>query len=246
MLLQNGDNEILWFIAALFVYSVIFYWIDRLCSTPLMLMVVSVILFAVNSLALHHWGVGPVYWHVECFGCACFYMAAGRIYRIYEQKIDSRVSFWIVAVLALLYTIYIMWSGTGYGHTGSYYIIDSMAITLAGLVLIIAISKRIFHNSRFLLFVGANTLVYFAFHGKAYSLILTLGRRMWPQVIESGDFTTDIIVAAAVVLLDAVILIPVSMAINRYIPHILGRNFTLWQTGDESRHNKSMETDVNK
>ena len=28
LLLQNGNNQILWFIAALYIYSIIFYWVE--------------------------------------------------------------------------------------------------------------------------------------------------------------------------------------------------------------------------
>ena len=34
LLFQNGENELLWFVAALYVYSLIFYWIERIAVKP--------------------------------------------------------------------------------------------------------------------------------------------------------------------------------------------------------------------
>lgn len=230
LLFQNGENEILWFIAALFVYSVIFYWIDWICRTPKQLLWFSIVLFIINSIALHWFDMPAVPWHLFSFGCACFYMALGRLYRIYEAKFDSMINGWILAVCIVVYAGYIYISQLYIGHSGSKAVIDSMLITLIGLVILITISKRYIHNSRFLLFVGANTLFYFAFHGKVYSLILFGINKTVPTLLENNSLSTDLFVAFAIVLVDALILIPPTKIVNRYCPQILGRNFKLWGT----------------
>lgn len=228
LLLQNGENEILWFIAALFVYSVIFYWVDWICRTPTQLLLFSCCLFAINSIAVHWFDMPAVPWHLQSFGCACFYMALGKLYRMYEERLDSMINGWILASCIIVYILFIFISQRYIGHFGSKWVIDSMLITLIGMAILITISKRYIHNSRFLLFVGANTLFYFAFHGKAYSLILFGINKTAPSLLENNPLATDLLVAFAVVLVDAMILIPPTKIVNRYCPQILGRNFKLW------------------
>ena len=228
LLLQNGENQILWFIAALFVYSLVFYWIDRFCAAPMRLLAVAAALFAADCIVLYHIGIPRLAWHVEYAGCACFYMALGKLYRLYEPRIDAVLSLPVLAALAVAYVAAIILAGREIGHYGSYAIIDSMAITVVGLAILISVSKRWLGGSRLLLFVGANSLFYFAFHGKVYSLILTLGGKIAPGLMQGGGFATDLAVAAAVVLLDALLLVWPAKAVNRWFPQILGRNFRLW------------------
>lgn len=228
LLLQNGENQILWFIAALFIYSMLFYWIDRLCQTPKMLLIVAVCFFVINSIAYHWMNLRSEYWHLDAFGCACFYMALGRIYRIYETRIDRLIKGWVIAVMALAYCTFIYFSNSYISFFGSYAIIDSMLITLIGLVLILTISKKYFNNSRLMLFVGANTLLYFAFHGKAYSLILAVGQKIAPGVLDNDSLIANVAVALGVVLLDVLILIYPIKAVNRFCPQLIGRKFKIW------------------
>lgn len=228
LLLQNGENQILWFIAALFVYSLVFYWIDRFCATPLRLLIVSVALFAADCILLYHIEIPRLAWHVEYAGCACFYMALGKLYRLYEPRIDRLLSLPVLAALAVAYVAAIILTGREIGHYGSYAVVDSMAVTVAGLMLLVTVSKRWIGGSWLLLFVGANSLFYFAFHGKVYSLILALGGKVAPGLMQPGSFAADLAVAAGVVLLDALILVWPAKAVNRWFPQILGRNFRLW------------------
>ncbi len=228
LLLQNGENQLLWFIAALFVYSIVFYWIDRFCATAVRLLVVAVALFAADCLALYHLGMPRIAWHLGYAGCACFYMALGKLYRIYEPQIDRRLTPPVLALLAAVYVAGIMLSKNQIGHYGSYAIVDSMAITVIGLALLISVSKKWLGGSRLLIFVGANSLFYFAFHGKVYSLILAVTGKLAPGLIDTGNFGTDLIVAGAIVILDALLLIYPAKIVTRYCPQILGRNFKLW------------------
>lgn len=228
LLLQNGENQILWFIAALFVYSLVFYWIDRFCATPLRLLLVAVALFAADCIVIYHIGIPRLVWHVEYAGCACFYMALGKLYRMYEPQIDRRLSVPVLVVMAAAYAGAILLAGREIGHTGSYAVVDSMVITVVGLMLLVSVSKRWLGGSRLLMFVGANTLFYFAFHGKVYSLILAIGGKVAPGLMAPGSFAAELAVAAGVVLLDALILIWPAKAVNRWFPQILGRNFRLW------------------
>jgi len=225
---QNGQNQILWFIGALFVYSIIYYFVDIVCKTPAMLFIMATALFIVNSVAVQWCGLPYLPWHLSYFGFACFYMALGSLYKLYESKIDGWINRSTLILLIVGYLLYVYLVDAQISYYGSKAIVDSMMLTMAGLVIIITISKRYLHNNRLLMFVGANTMFYFAFHGKVYSALITGLHKVAPAIVNSGDFFTDLLTGACIVLADALILIVPAMIVNRYCPQILGRNFRLY------------------
>lgn len=89
--------------------------------------------------------------------------------------------------------------------------------------------EKVFQNSRFLLFVGANTLFYFAFHGKGYSLLQTIIERAMSVLSVSHTFLIDEALGFVIVFLDALLLIIPAMLVNRYCPWLLGKGFKLWK-----------------
>lgn len=229
LLFQNGKNQILWFIAALFVYSVLFYFVDYLCKSVKTLLIFSTFLFAVNCITMYCFNITTV-WHIYAFGFACFYMALGSAYREYENIIDRHVRWWMVLLCVVAYAALILVSDKEISFSGSEGILDSMILTVLGLIIVVGISKKYLHNSRLLLFVGANSLFYFAFHGKVYSLLLTMGEKVSYSTFHSENFWVNAVVAFSIVLLDAIILIPPSILVNKYLPQILGKKYNLWKT----------------
>ena len=228
LLFQNGENQILWFIAALYVYSIFFYFVERLAWNSNLLLIFSLVLFIVN--AIYSKCGGPALpWHIDGVGYACFYMGLGKFYRDNAEKcnrfIDNK---WFVACCIIVYISSIAIFDLDISYSGSKYIIDAIVITLTGLVAMIYISKHILNNSRFLLFVGANTLFYFAFHGKGYSLLTVICHSVIPSRILDIALVNDII-ALAIVLLDAALLVVPAIIVNKYMPFLLGRGFKLWQ-----------------
>lgn len=91
------------------------------------------------------------------------------------------------------------------------------------------VSKLVLNNNRFLLFVGANTLFYFAFHGKVYSLLQTVMDRGLVLGSVEHSLQLDLCLGVFITFLDALILIPFALFVNRYIPQVLGKGFKLWK-----------------
>lgn len=229
LLLQNGHNQILWFIAALYIYSIIFYWVEFCFSSINKLLIAGIILFVLNAI-LKYWFMLPsIPWHIDVAGFACFYMALGKFYKHYENKIDKIVSNKILILLLIIYVLSIWLFNLKFSFYGSRYIIDSLIITIIGLTLCVYISKRFLQNNKFLLFVGSNTLFYFAFHGKVYSLLQTITSKVLPTYIIGQNHLSDFGIAICIVLLDAIILIIPMMIVNKYFPQILGKGFKLWK-----------------
>ncbi len=228
LLFQNGENQILWFIAALYVYSVIFYWVEKLGRNGWMLLAVSVGLFFINWV-YKFYELPGIPWHLDGFGFACFYMGIGKLYKEHEAAVNVWVEMKLVVAGALVWyvaliTVFDLHESFGGGKFG----IDALVVTIPGLIVMVYVSKHILANSRFLLFVGANTLFYFAFHGKVFSLLQTmLHKFVSADLLATGGMQDAS--AFAIVFLDAIILILPAMFVNRYCPFLLGKGFKLWK-----------------
>lgn len=229
LLLQNGYNQLLWFIAALYVYSLVFYWIEHFCNSVNTLMGVCSLLFIVNVI-YSYWLKGPnLPWHIMSSGYACFYMALGKYYKYHEKEIDTFWDWRKLLLIAVVYIGFITVTGISCSFNGSKYIIDSAILSVMSLILGVAVSKTLFQESKLMLFVGANTLFYFAFHGKGYSLLQTIVERMMIAMSISHTFWIDEILGFIIVFLDVLLLILPAMFINKYFPWLLGKGFKLWK-----------------
>lgn len=229
LLFQNGENQLLWFIAALYLYSLFFYWVERSCRNTKILFLVSFLLFGMN-VAYSYWLDGPrIPWHLSTVGFGCFYMGLGKVYKDYESRIDRMIGHKSLIVLVCIYLTTVALSERRYSFGGSPLGIDALWITLLGLAVCIYVSKLWINNSRFLLFVGANTLFYFAFHGKVYSLLQTITAKIFAVGGWEHSMWLDTSLGFVITLLDALILILPAMFVNRYTPWLLGKGFKLWK-----------------
>lgn len=229
LICQNGENQLLWFIAALYIYSLIFYWIERFSKTINGLILISLLLFVLNVVYSIWLGLPNIPWHLSSAGFGCFYMGLGKVYRHYEAKIDALMSKSAICLLLVIYIAILCFYNVSISFGGSKYMIDALIITLLGLLVCVYLSKIILNHNRFLLFVGANTLFYFAFHGKVYSLLQTITEKLF--IISDIEHTLmlDFCLGIFITFLDALILIPLALFVNKYIPQVLGKGFKLWK-----------------
>lgn len=228
LLMQNGENQILWFIAALYVYSVVFYWIERWSGNTSRLMIVCSLLFILNGVCVKM-GIPKMPWHIGSIGYACFYMGLGKWYKDHEERVNRVIdNKWAVLLALAFYVSVIALFDLHVSFGGGQWIVDAWSVTVPGLIVMLYISKHLFQNSCFLLFVGANTLFYFAFHGKVYSLLQTICQKMMAADSLESE-VGELLVAFCIVILDALILILPAQIVNRYCPFILGKGFKLWR-----------------
>lgn len=228
LLFQNGTNQLLWFVAALYVYSVIFYWIERYSKGNKALLLVSVGLFILNWIYARL-ELPSIPWHIDTFGYACFYMGMGKWYKENETSVNRYIdNKWLVMCASVIYVAVISLFHLNISFCGSTYLLDSLVITNLGLIVMLYVSKHIWNNSRFLLFIGANTLFYFAFHGKVYSLLQTLCHKLISEDLLAVSFV-HYGLGGVITILDAMILILPAILVNRYCPFLLGKGFKLWK-----------------
>jgi fucose 4-O-acetylase-like acetyltransferase len=229
LLFQNGENQLLWFIAALYLYSLVFYWIERCCKNTKALLLVTFLLFWMN-VAYSYWLEGPcIPWHLNTVGFGCFYMGLGKVYKEYESRIDRMIGNKSLIILVCIYIATVALSERGYSFSGSSLGLDALWINLIGVAVCVYISKLWIENSRLLLFVGANTLFYFAFHGKVYSLLQTITAKVFVMGGFYHSMWIDATLGFVITLLDVLILILPAMFVNRYTPWLLGKGFKLWE-----------------
>lgn len=227
LLFQNGKNELLWFVAALYVYSVIFYWVEKMAGSAKRLFWLSIALFIANSI-YSHFQLPNIPWHLHSAGYACCWMGLGKCYKVYESKIDHYIdNVWAAVCSLIVYVALITAFDLNISFGGSKWVIDSLTVVGLGLIVMLYVSKHVVQHSRLLMFVGANSLFYFAFHGKVYSLLTTICNRFITEDVFAVCGVRDAL-AFGIVFADAVILVIPAILVNRYCPYILGKGFRMW------------------
>ena len=96
--------------------------------------------------------------------------------------------------------------------------------SIIGIATLIIIAKVVKAN-KYINYVGQNTLIYFALHGKVYSVIQTLLKKFavgfYSAVLNSVAFSSLFCLGLSLIL--SVILIVPAYIINRWFPFIVGR-----------------------
>jgi hypothetical protein len=237
---DKGDG--IWFVAALFAAFIPFYFFikkyeDSLCAgekkptviailVALILSVVSIIYTNFFPADLLPWKTTALPWHLEYVFQAMIYMVLGYLFKkqfedIFDRynKLHNRIV--IVAVYVILcYLPYVMNIDFGVGISIAY----TYVCQLIGVAMVVAVSKGIKTN-RYVSYVGQNTLIYFAFHGKVYSIVQTMLKRFagdFYSIILANTAASSVFAGIFAIGLSVVLMIP-AYIINRWLPFIVGR-----------------------
>lgn len=95
---------------------------------------------------------------------------------------------------------------------------------IVGMMLVFAVSKTIPAN-KYMCYIGQNTLIYFALHGKVYSFVEGMLVRFAAPVygaVLSNTLYSNLFAVAFTLALSIILLIP-AYIINRWFPFVLGR-----------------------
>lgn len=118
------------------------------------------------------WNTTSLPWHIEYMFQAMFYMVLGYMFRHnMEAEFDkyNTLKLRIVALLAYLVLVFVPFFGkVKVPMVGD--ILYHYLTVVVGIATLILIAKEIKAN-RYINYVGQNTLIYFALHGKALSVI---------------------------------------------------------------------------
>lgn len=222
-----GDE--LWFVAALFMAYIPFYFFAG-SRRPAVALGIMAGLNLLSQLYRHWmpddwfpWGLNMLPWHLEFVFQAGFWMLVGYDFRRYGEEEFDRWNTWVNRLgLLLVYLVVTL------GPEDLLWLqrlrevpVLTEALGVAGLV---SVCKAVKAN-RYIRFVGANTLVYFAFHGWVYATVELVLQRFaggFYQAWLESSFGSSLL-AVAITLVVSVVLILPAMVVNRWFPWVLGR-----------------------
>ena len=228
MLFQiRGNGDDLWFIALVFVSSLVFYFISKLASKKPIYIISLIVLFAF-SYSYYLLGFRPLPWHLHIVGSAVFYIGVGYYcshYNLIKEEIfkkplflaSSILLYSIMLILSLKYFNNVSFSFYSYGNNIILYFI----ITILGLIFNISLSM----NIRFdlLAFYGQNTLLIFGLHGKLYKLYYELFSRFFGYIKVNYLWGDGILLTILILLCTIATLIPIIKIVNKYLPVLSGK-----------------------
>ena len=233
----RGYNDGIWFVAALFVAYIPFYFISKLSSKSdlakwltLGLTFLAFILINIYTeyCPAFSWGSNALPWHIEYIPTACFFMLLGLYFkREWENKINikNHILFTIIITLTyliLVYTQYYLFKDTLFVIKLPYNIIKQ----LCGVAFLITISK-IIPGFKLLTYIGQNTIIYFALHGKVFSLIQACCKKIIPTIYENilaSNILSPLFAVCLVIIVCLILILP-TWFINKFLPFIVGRKY---------------------
>jgi fucose 4-O-acetylase-like acetyltransferase len=237
---DKGDG--IWFVAALFIAFIPFYFFIKkyedclragkqkptmiAIGIALILSVVSVLYTNLFPAELLPWKTTALPWHFEYVFQAMFYMALGYLFKkqfehIFDRYNQLRNRIIVVAVYVMLrYLPYVRNIDFGIGMSIAY----TYVCQLIGVAMVVAVSKGIKTN-RYVSYVGQNTIIYFALHGKVYSIVQTMLKRFaggFYSIVLANTAASSVFAGIFAIGLSVVLMIP-AYIINRWLPFIIGR-----------------------
>lgn len=108
---------------------------------------------------------------------------------------------------------------------GGYYEIPLSYIqSILGIIVMTGVCKSVKTN-RYISFVGSNTLIYFALHGKVYAVMEEVLRNKLPGFYTAclNNVAASSVLAVLITVTMSFMLIIPAMLINRWFPWVLGR-----------------------
>lgn len=154
-------------------------------------------------------------------------MVLGYIFRLhFEGLLDryntakNRALVWLI-YLAVAYVPFF----TGIEMSMIVDVIYGYVAALMGITAVVMMAK-IVKTNYYINYVGQNTLIYFALHGKVYSVIQTVLKKMAGRAYAAilGNTVVSSVFALMFSLLLSVLLIIPAYIINRWIPFVMGRS----------------------
>ena len=250
----RGQGDQLWFVAALFITFIPFYffirqyeaarknagnglsWLGALAAAALLSLVSALYTAWPAPAKAFPWHSNALPWHIEYVCSGMFYMVFGYVFRSeMEGLFDKRNTPAARAALLTGYLLLVFAQPSLKIHFPPF--VQALYLELSGIIGVITlvmIAKAVKTN-RYISYVGQNTLIYFALHGKVLSVIQVLLRRLAGGFYKGilGNIAASSVFALALSLVLSVLLIAPAYVINREFPFIIGR-------GMEKRKNANL------
>lgn len=235
----RGYGDQIWFVAALFMAFIPFWafieWYSRERAAPVrraVFIAISLVLFIADNLyskytdgSFFPWGSSALPWHVEYIFQGMFYMMLGYCFReAWEARFDALPGAKVAALIFVIYSI-IIYLPYFVALPEAAFAFSAVYVTpIVGIIMVFAVSKLIPAN-KYMCYIGQNTLIYFALHGKVFSFVENMLARFASPLygtILGNVLLSNLFALVFTFLLSLLLLIP-TYIINRWFPFILGR-----------------------
>lgn len=223
----RGIGDGLWFLSALFVAFIPFYFLinwgkpKKACIVSALLSMVSMVYTNIMNPDLLPWHNVALPWHLEYMFQAMFWMTLGYYFKIYGENILDKLN--TTKNSGMIWLLYLM---TVYINVNFWWLMIPLTYirSILGIVSLVLVCKRI-KASKYIRFVGANTLTYFALHGKILAVIEMLVKRVFGKfyLICLGNALMSNVLAILLTIVISIILIIPTMGINKFLPWSVGR-----------------------
>lgn len=235
---SHGDG--LWFVAALFAAFIPFYFfIDKyekagagrkasaLLAVCFLLSLASNLYLLFMDPNLLPWGSARLPWHIEYIFVGMFWMVLGYLFRqrfegTFDRSIGTGTKLGIAAGFLFLVCAPCWLDIALPGKTAA--LGYAYLCSFTGVFALVNAGKMIKPN-RYMLYIGQNTLLCFAFHGKIFTVMEVAMAKfcgsLYSSVLADPVASTVFAVVFAVVL-SLILVIPIYV-VNRWFPFLLGR-----------------------
>jgi fucose 4-O-acetylase-like acetyltransferase len=242
MFLQiRGLNDKMWFLAALFVAFIPFYFFidvyeksDRGTKATAILIIVSLGLSVLSRIytlvvdpEVFPWKTNTLPWHIEYIFVAMFWLVMGYLFKQrYEETYDAKIGNVLKLLIVLIYTAWVFAPsilGLSVGQ-GAIYLIHLYVAEFLGVLGVVSVAKMIKPNKYFL-YIGQNTLICFGVHGKTFSVLQKIMQKVSPALYKwalAVPWHAILVGTIFTIILSFVLIIPIYI-INRWLPFMMGK-----------------------
>lgn len=239
----QGDE--MWFVAALFVCFIPFYFLIKwfisapaksrktIIATVFILFVLSKIFYTLGETEYIGGRSHRYIWHLEYIPRGLFLMFLGYLFRMrWEKTFDEkntlifRIFFWagylaLAIVPQLTHHVFSMHGRIAYRYISSF----------IGMTAVISLAKTVKPN-RYMRFVGENTITFYGLHGKLQSVLGQVLYRLLGQTYATicwgFEYSTAVLFAGTALaygfaLFSSVVLIVPAFLLLKYTPVLVGK-----------------------
>lgn len=226
----RGHADQLWFIACMFIIFIPFYFIVKMKRRNAFILVAVMTLLteiyrAYMPADVFPWGDNQLPWHLQLLFPYMVFMLSGYYFKDIEKVFFEKAK--DIKMLVLVWGVYLVLTYFNYTFHDSYPFLISVfmnyLLRFLGVAGVIMIAKKMKMN-RYIAFVGANTLIYFALHGKVECIVqklLSYASLHGEQI--SQILPLSVVYSFVVAEIVSVILIIPTVIIKRYFPFIMGK-----------------------
>ncbi len=243
----RGQGDQIWFVAALFIAFIPFYFFIKKYETiseknnrgrySKKYLIAIAVAWLLSFISILYTRLVPAYalpwnstalpWHIEYMFQAMFYMVLGYYFRHnFEGLLDRHNTSMTRIAAAILYVLIVFVPFFAKIEMSTVAdIIYQYIASFIGIVTLIMIAKKVKSN-KYINYVGQNTLIYFALHGKVYSVIQTVLKKAaagFYTAILNNTVVSSVFCFALSLVLSVVLIVP-AYIINRWLPFIVGRS----------------------